>query len=420
MGFQHVHGALACDGVSLAALAAEHGTPLYVYSAETLRANIRRLRAAFDDLGALIAFSVKANSNLAVCRLALREGCGLDIVSGGELRRALAAEADPAKIIFAGVGKTRDEIAEALRAGIGMFNVESIGEIQTVDDIAHALGLRGRVALRVNPNVKADTHHYITTGTDENKFGIDFALIETAVAAVKAAKAVDLVGLHCHIGSQILDPEPYRRAAERVAELVERLRADGHAITHVNFGGGHGIAYRDDQTPLSPEKVADALRPTIRRLGITPVLEPGRSLVGPAGVLVTRVINVKHGVKKVFVIVDAAMNDLLRPSLYSAYHRIEPVAESARDNTRATVDIVGPVCESGDFLAKDRLLPLPVPGDLLAVRDAGAYGMVMASNYNTRPRPAEILVLDGTAHVVRRRETVEDLLAPEAIPPALR
>jgi diaminopimelate decarboxylase len=420
MGFEMSHGTLTCDGVSLTTLAERHGTPLCVYSAETLLGNLRRLRAAFEGLNALIAYSVKANSNLAILRLAVREGCGLDIVSVGELRRAQAVGAPPGSIIFAGVGKTEEEIAEALRAGIGMFNVESVGEVQMIDSAAKRLGQRAPIALRVNPNVKADTHRYITTGTDENKFGIDFALIDRAVEAVRTSQSLDLIGLHCHIGSQILDAAPYRRAAERVAEIVERLRAEGHRITHVNFGGGHGIAYEEGQEALDPAEVAEALRPTIQRLGVIPILEPGRSLAGPAGVLVTRVVNVKRGIKKTFVIVDAAMNDLIRPSLYSAHHRIEPVREAARTREAIEVDVVGPVCESGDFLAKGRRLPLPAPGDLLAVRDAGAYGMVMASNYNTRPRAAEVLVLDGKAHVVRRRETIEELLAADVVPDELR
>jgi diaminopimelate decarboxylase len=420
MAFERVSGNLACDDVSLAELAERHGTPLYVYSGDTLVANIRRLHEGFKDLNPLIAFSIKANSNLAVIRLAVREGCGLDIVSVGELQRALRVGVDPGRVIFAGVGKTDEEITEAIQAEIGMFNVESVGEIAMIDGAAKRLGKRARIALRVNPNVKADTHKYITTGTTENKFGIDFALIDSAIEAFRAAEAVDLIGLHCHIGSQILDAKPYRLAAERLGEVVDRLREQGLDITHINFGGGHGIAYEEGQTALDPAQVAEAIRPTVERLGIRPILEPGRSLAGPAGVFVTRVVNVKRGVAKTFVIVDGAMNDLLRPSLYSAHHRVTPVSDVARGNTRTEVDIVGPVCESGDFLAKDRLLPLPAAGDLLAILDAGAYGMVMASNYNSRPRAAEILLLDGEAHVIRRRETLEDLLGLESIPAPLQ
>jgi diaminopimelate decarboxylase len=420
MGFEMIAGALCCDGVSLEGLAREHGTPLYVYSAATLVANVRRLREAFREFDTLIAYSVKANSNVAVLRVALREGCGLDIVSGGELKRAQAAGADCAKIIFAGVGKTDAEIADGLRAGIGMFNVESTGEIAQIDAVAQGLGKRARIAIRVNPHVKADTHHYITTGTAENKFGIDFTLLNQTVAAVASAKMVDLIGIHCHIGSQILDADPYRLAAERVGEIVDNLRRDGHAITHLNIGGGHGIAYQAGQTALDPAKVAEAVAPTLRRLEAKVILEPGRSMIGPAGVLVARVTNIKRAVKKTFVITDVAMNDLLRPSLYQAYHGIDPVLESVRGNTCTEVDVVGPICESGDFLAKDRPLPMVAPGDLLAVRDAGAYGMVMASNYNTRPRGAEILVLDGAPHVVRKRETVEGLIAADQVPAALK
>jgi diaminopimelate decarboxylase len=420
MGFEQRRGALHCDGVNLATVAEEHGTPLYVYSADTLRANIRGLHEAFAKHDPWIAYSVKACSNLAICQLAVNEGCGLDIVSGGELARAQAIGADPTRIIFAGVGKTDSEIDAALRADIGMFNVESIPEVAQIDRVAGDVGRQASIALRVNPNVKAETHRYITTGTTENKFGIDFKLLGQAIEAVEAAKHVTLTALHCHIGSQILDAEPYRRAAERVAELVEEARGRGHEITHVNFGGGHGIAYQEDQTALAPERVAEALEPIIEQLGVTPILEPGRSLVGPAGALITRVINVKRGVQKTFVIVDGAMNDFLRPSLYSDYHRIAPVSEEACGREATEVDVVGPVCESGDFLAQGRSMPLPEPGELLALLDAGAYGFVMASNYNTRPRPCEVVVLDGSAYLVRRRESVADLLAFENVPGHLR
>lgn len=419
MPFEMIRGALACDGVSLEDLAREHGTPLYVYSAATLIENIRRLQSAFAGFDALAAYSVKANSNLAVLRLALREGCGLDIVSGGELLRARAAGAAMDRVIFAGVGKSEAEIAEGLRADIGMFNVESTAEVSQIDAVAQALGRRARIALRVNPHVEVETHRYITTGTAENKFGIDFTLLPQAVEAVDRSKMIDLAGLHCHIGSQILDAAPYRRAAERAGELIDELRRQGHAVTHLNLGGGHGIAYQAGQSALSPAQVADAVGPTLRRLRVKLILEPGRSLAGPAGVLLTRVMIIKRGVKKTFAIVDAAMNDLMRPCLYGAHHRIEPVREDVRGNTCTEMDIVGPVCESSDFLAKDRPMPMLSEGDLLAVRDAGAYGMVMASNYNTRARAAEILVLDGQAHVVRPRETVESLLAADRIPSAL-
>ncbi|NUP89242.1 MAG: diaminopimelate decarboxylase [Candidatus Sumerlaeia bacterium] len=419
MPFEMIRGALACDGVSLEDLAREHGTPLYVYSAATLIENIRRLQSAFAGFDALAAYSVKANSNLAVLRLALREGCGLDIVSGGELLRARAAGAAMDRVIFAGVGKSEAEIAEGLRAGIGMFNVESTAEVSQIDAVAQALGRRARIALRVNPHVEVETHRYITTGTAENKFGIDFTLLPQAVEAVDRSKMIDLAGLHCHIGSQILDAAPYRRAAERAGELIDELRRQGHTVTHLNLGGGHGIAYQAGQSALSPAQVADAVGPTLRRLRVKLILEPGRSLAGPAGVLLTRVMIIKRGVKKTFAIVDAAMNDLMRPCLYGAHHRIEPVREDVRGNTCTEMDIVGPVCESSDFLAKDRPMPMLSEGDLLAVRDAGAYGMVMASNYNTRARAAELLVLDGQAHVVRPRETVESLLAADRIPSAL-
>ena len=400
------------EGVALEALAKKYGTPLYIYSRARLVENFGRSRDAFAAVDPLIAYSAKANSNGAILRTLVGEGAGLDIVSGGELARGLRAGADPAKIIFAGVGKTPAEIEAALRARILAFNVESEPEAAAIAEVARKLRRRAPVCLRVNPDVDAATHHYITTGKKENKFGIPLAGIRRLVKRLAKLEHLEVVGLHAHIGSQILKPEPYAEALGRLAELIGLLRRDGHAIRILNLGGGFGIDYTGDDTPLDPAALAARLTPAIQALGVRVVLEPGRSIVGPAGSLLVRVIYVKEGAGRSFAIVDGAMNDLLRPSLYSAFHRIEPVGGARRGKPRL-YDVVGPICESGDFLGKDRTFPPLAPGDLLLVRDAGAYGMAMASNYNSRPRAAEVMI-DGRKHtLVRRRETVDDLVAGE-------
>ncbi|MCL5270142.1 MAG: diaminopimelate decarboxylase [bacterium] len=405
---------LRVEQVKLSLLAKRYGTPLYVYSYARLIENYRRIRDAFAAVNPLIAFSMKCNSNAAILRALINEGTGLDIVSGGELARGLATGADPAKIIFAGVGKTREEIVAALRAGIRAFNVESEPEADAIGAVAARLRRPAPIAIRVNPDVDAATHHYITTGRKENKFGIPFDKVRRLFRKLARTRGLRLVGLHCHIGSQILKPDGYIKALGRMAELLARLRADGHAIDLLNLGGGFGIAYEEGQEPMDMKALAAALVPELRKLGVRVIFEPGRSIAGPAGFLLTRVEYVKEGAVKNFAIVDGAMNDLIRPSLYSAFHRILPV-EARRGRVR-TYDVVGPICESGDFLGKDRQLPLLRAGDLLVVCDAGAYGMAMASNYNSRPRAAEVLVRGGRHHLIRRREKVEDLVAPEAIP----
>jgi diaminopimelate decarboxylase len=369
--------------------------------------------APFRDVRHLVCFSVKANSNLAVLNLFLDKGAGLDVVSGGELYRALKAGADPKKVVFSGVGKGVREMKEALAAGILLFNVESEQELFALDRIAGGLGLRAPVALRVNPDIDPGTHPYISTGLKKNKFGIR---IEEAMRTYRLARSldhVDPVGVHCHIGSQITESSPFVDSLRRVKELVGRLRQEAFSIEYLDLGGGLGITYRDE-TPPHPRDYAEALLREAGDLDCTLILEPGRVLVGNAGVLVSRVQYVKSGSEKTFVIQDAGMNDCIRPSLYGAYQAVLPVVE--REGADIPVDVVGPICESGDFLAKDRLLPPLAPGDLLALMSAGAYGFTMASNYNSRPRAAEVLVRGDRYRVVRKRETYEDLIRGESVP----
>jgi len=416
--FTYQAGELCAEDVPLEKIAAEVGTPCYVYSSATLRRHYHVFDEAFAAAPHLVCYSVKANSNLAVLRLFAREGCGFDIVSGGELFRARRAGADPRTIVFSGIGKTRDEMAYALREGILAFNVESAAELDLLDEVAAAVGRKAPVSLRVNPDVDPKTHPYISTGMKKSKFGID---IRSAVEQYERARSLphlEVVGVDCHIGSQLTDVAPFRDALARVRGLILDLRARRIDVRYIDFGGGLGIIYENEEPP-SPKDYAEALlRDGIEKLGVKLLLEPGRVLVGNAGILLTRVLFLKDTETKKFVIVDGAMNDLIRPSLYGAFQRIDPVRQSTRDST--VVDVVGPVCESGDFLAKDRELPAVRPGELLAVRSAGAYGFVMASNYNTRPRAAEVLVDGSVYHVVRARETLEDLVRGETIPDNLR
>ena len=416
--FQYQGDELFAEDVPLAKIAAAVGTPCYVYSLATLRRHYRVFDEAFAAVPHVVCYSVKANSNLAVLRAFAREGSGFDIVSGGELHRALAAGGDPRKIVFSGIGKTRDEMAYALRAGILAFNVESSAELDLLDTVAGELGKKAPVAMRVNPDVDPKTHPYISTGMKKSKFGVDTTRALEAYERTRSLRNVEVVGVDCHIGSQLTDLSPFRDALSRVRGLLLELRARGFAIRYLDFGGGLGITY-DDETPPAPKEYADAiLGDGIEKLGVTLLLEPGRVLVGNAGVLLTRVLFKKETDAKKFVVVDGAMNDLIRPSLYGSYQKIEPVVRSRR--AAYVVDVVGPVCESGDFLAKDREMTDVEPGELLAVRSAGAYGFVMASNYNTRPRGAEVLVDGAEFHVVRARETLDDLVRGESIPESLR
>jgi len=404
---------LCVEDVSVSQIAEQVGTPTYIYSLAHLQGSFRAFDEAFAQVSHLVCFSVKANSNLAVLRAFAREGSGFDIVSGGELFRALKAGADPKKIVFSGVGKTREEMAYAIRAGILMFNVESEQELGALNDVAGELAEHAPVSLRINPDVDPQTHPYISTGMKKSKFGI---AIEPAFEAYRRAIAlpnVEVVGVDCHIGSQLTSTLPFSDAVARVRTFLGRLNGEGAEIRYVDLGGGLGIRY-DDEEPPNPRDYARALIEGLRDLDLTLVLEPGRFLAGNAGLLVTRVLYLKHAETKNFVIVDGAMNDLIRPSLYDAFQGIQPVVR--REAEPMVADIVGPICESGDFFARDRRIETPMQGDLLAVMSVGAYGFTMASNYNTRPRAAEVLV-DGTSfYVIREREKLEDLVAHEKIP----
>ena len=412
--FQYRQGELHCENVAIERIAKEVGTPCYVYSHHTLIQHYRAFDGAFHSVPHIVAFAMKANSNLAILRLMAREGSGADIVSGGELYRALKAGISPARIVFAGVGKTREEIRYALETDILMFNVESSAELRTIDEVAAEMGRRARVALRINPDIDPKTHPYISTGLKRSKFGIS---ADRAVDEFKLASSlphIEVVGVHKHIGSQLIDVAPFVEALKKILLLVEVLKSHGTNIRYINIGGGLGITYSDERPPR-PQDLAEAISPLVQDLKCVLIMEPGRVIVGNAGVLVTRVLYMKQAEAKRFVIVDAAMNDLIRPSLYGAYHEIRPVREVPGTKT-ITADVVGPVCESGDFLAKEREMPEARPGDLLAVMSAGAYGFTMASNYNSRPRVPEILVKDGQIHVIRAREEYADLVRGEVIP----
>jgi diaminopimelate decarboxylase len=417
--FEYRQGELYCEQVPVSRIAKEVGTPCYVYSYATLIRHFRAYDSAFKKIPHVIAFAMKSNSNLAILSLMAKEGSGVDIVSGGELFRALKAGVPASKIVFAGVGKTADEIREALKADILMFNIESSAELQAIQEVAVSLGKKARIALRINPDVDPKTHPYISTGMKKSKFGIaaDRALQEYKMAA--SLSHIDVVGVHAHIGSQLTEVTPFVDSLKKVVGLIGTLKAQGINIRYLNIGGGLGITYSEEKPPL-PQDLSDAISPIITDLGLTLVMEPGRVIVGNAGILVTKALYLKEGEAKSFVIVDAAMNDLIRPSLYGAYHEIKPVNEEAGHRAKQQVDIVGPVCESGDFLAKDRLLAAVKPGELMAVMSAGAYGFVMASNYNSRPRVPEVLVKGGEIHVIRERETFDDLVKGETIPAFLK
>ena len=415
--FTYRDGVLHAEDANLAQLAGCLGTPTYVYSRRAILGGLQRYQQALAGRNALVCYAMKANSNLGVLQLLARAGSGFDIVSGGELARALAAGGAPERIVFSGVGKTAGEMREALAAGIGCFNVESAAELDALDGIARSMGMRAPVSLRINPDVDPGTHPYISTGLRSNKFGVAAGEAEALYGRAAKLAGVEIVGIDCHIGSQITAIEPYIEAAERLFDLVDRLATKGVRIRHVDFGGGLGIGYRaGEAVPEIEDWVARLLACADRRGHGDKklIFEPGRSIVGGAGVLLTRVQYLKEGAEKSFAIVDAAMNDLLRPALYDAWMDI--VAVQVREGAARAYDIVGPVCESADWLGKDRRLHLQA-GDLLAVRCAGAYGMSMASNYNTRARAAEVIVDGARAFVVRERETVEELLAGESMLP---
>jgi len=414
MAFAYRDGMLHAEQVPLGEIARRFGTPCYVYSRAAIEGAYREFSDALRGRDALVCYSVKANSNLALLALLARLGAGFDIVSGGELARVIAAGGDPRKTLFSGVGKREDEIELALKSGIGCLNVESEAELARVAALARRVGKRAPIALRVNPDVDARTHPYISTGLRENKFGVPHADAERLYARAAAMADLELVGIGCHVGSLLADPAPFVAAVERLAALVDRLETAGIRLRHIDVGGGIGIRYRDE----AQQPIAAFVAGTLAALGKRTqkvVFDPGRSLVGNAGLLLARVEHVKPGAARNFVVVDAAMNDLIRPALYGAWHEVRPVREAESGDGGAVYDVVGPVCESGDFLAKDRRLA-PREGDLLALMSAGAYGMVMSSNYNSRPRPAEVLVSGGQAHLVRSRETIEQLFALERIP----
>jgi diaminopimelate decarboxylase len=412
VSYSYRNRVLFAEEVPLDDIARRFGTPCYVYSRAAVESAYDEFARTLQGHDARVCYSVKANSSLALLALLARRGAGFDIVSAGELARVLAAGGDPAKILFSGVGKATDEIRLALESGVGCLNLESETELARVDRVARSLGRRAPVAFRVNPDIDAKTHPYISTGLRENKFGVAHGDAERLYRHAATLAGIELVGIGCHIGSQLTGSAPFAEAARRIAELASRLQAAGIVLRHIDVGGGIGIRYKDE----APEPVGRFLEAALRALAgrkETVIVDPGRSIVGNAGVLLTRVEYVKPGEPRSFLVVDAAMNDLVRPALYGAWHEVRPVRESSAEGT--VYDVVGPVCESADFLAKGRRLTA-AEGDLLAVMSAGAYGMCMSSNYNSRPRAAEVLVDGATVHLVRRRESVQDLFAHESIP----
>ena len=411
--FSYRDNVLFAEGVALPAIAERFGTPTYVYSRAHIEAQYRAYADALAGLPHLVCFAVKANSNLGVLNLLARLGAGFDIVSRGELERVLAAGGEPGKIVFSGVGKSREDMRRALEVGVHCFNVESAEELERLQEVAASLGKRAPISLRVNPDVDAGTHPYISTGLKENKFGIDIAKAEAVYARAAELPNLEIIGVDCHIGSQLTSLSPFLDALDRLLVLIDRLAERGIRIRHLDLGGGLGVQYRDEQPPLAGEYIA-AVRERLAGRDLELVFEPGRSIVANAGVLLTRVELLKRTDHKNFAIIDAAMNDLIRPALYQAWMEIVPVEQ--RDAEARPYDIVGPICETGDFLGKDRELAL-AEGDLLAVRSAGAYGFVMSSNYNTRGRAAEVLVDGEQVHEVRRRETLTELFAGESLLP---
>jgi diaminopimelate decarboxylase len=414
--FQYKDGELCAEAVRLNALAAEVGTPFYCYSAATLERHYKVFAAALPP-DSLIAFSVKANGNLAVLKTLARLGAGADVVSGGELAKALAAGIPPERIVFSGVGKTRAEMHQALSAGIHQFNVESEPELLALDEVARELNMRAPITLRINPDVDAKTHAKITTGTAETKFGIPFAQARQSYARAAALKNIEIVGIDVHIGSQLTDLEPFERAFSKIAELAKALRADGHSITRLDLGGGLGVPYQmDNMPPPDPAAYGAMVARVTAGLGCRLSFEPGRLIAANAGVLVSRVLYVKQGDAKTFLIIDAGMNDLVRPALYESHHDIVAVKEPRPGSPRAVYDVVGPVCETSDLFAANRALPPLAPGDLVAILSAGAYGAVMASSYNARPPAPEVLVRGTEWAIVRPRQTDEALIALDRLP----
>ncbi|MDH5326207.1 MAG: diaminopimelate decarboxylase [Gammaproteobacteria bacterium] len=411
--FQYKNGVLHAEDVDLNEIARQVGTPCYVYSRATLERHWHAFDDVFKGVDHLLCYAVKANSTLALLNLFARKGSGFDIVSGGELHRVVKAGGDPSKVVFSGVGKSADEMRQALEAGIHCFNVESIPELELLNQVAGGMSKKAPVSLRINPDVDAKTHPYISTGLKENKFGIEFGEAMNAYAQAAKMPHVNVVGVDCHIGSQLSAIAPFVDALKRLLALIDELNQAGIQLQHVDVGGGLGITYKDE-IPPQPAEYAQAIRGELQGRGLNIVLEPGRAIVGNAGVLLTQTHYLKMGKHKNFAIVDAAMNDLLRPSLYGAWQDIVPV--NPRKGEGSEYDVVGPICETGDFLGKNRQLNLQA-GDLLAVRSAGAYGFTMSSNYNTRPRAAEVMVDGASTHIIRERENLDDLLRGEHLLP---
>ena len=411
--FEYENKELYCEEIPVRQIADKVGTPFYLYSYNTLVRHFTVFNDAFQSIPHLVCYSAKANSNLAILRLFINLGGGIDVVSGGELYRALKAGADPKKIVFSGVGKREDEIEYALRSSILLFNVESFPELEAIDQVARRIGKKAPIAIRVNPDIDPKTHPYISTGLKKNKFGIDINRALMAYRLASRLANLEIAGIDCHIGSQLLEVNPIIEALRKLKGLVEELRNEGIRIRHLDLGGGLGITYGDEEPP-HPVEYASNILDEIRGFDCTLILEPGRVIVGNAGVLVAKVLYNKENEARRFVIVDAGMNDLVRPSYYGAFHQILPVKEDVREEIVA--DVVGPICESSDFLAKDRKIPKLEPGELMAVMSAGAYGFSMSTNYNSRPRVAEVLVRDNQMFVIRERENYEDLIRREKIP----
>jgi len=413
--FKYKNNRLCCEKVKVGELAEKFGTPLYVYSYHTLIDHFLKLQKAFQSVNPLICYSVKANSNLAILKVLVNHGAGLDIVSGGELYRALKVGCPAERIVYASVGKTDKEIEEAIRRRILFFNVESVSELENINRISGKLNRVVRVAIRINPDVEPKTHKYITTGKLTNKFGIDFKSAAQILLVRNALANIKISGLHIHIGSQITDSEPYIAAITKTINFIDKLKKDGVILDYLNIGGGLGITY-NNETPQTANAFAVKIMPLLKRLGLKIIMEPGRFIVGNSGILVTKILYIKSTPKKKFVIVDAGMNDLIRPALYDAYHDILPVESPRNHGVLQKVDVVGPICESGDFFAKERKFESVKEGQYLAIMSAGAYGFSMSSNYNSRRRAEEVMVSKDRVFVIRKRENFEDLTAKEVMP----
>lgn len=416
--FQYKGGEYYVEDVPIKEIADAVGTPCYVYSNSALEGDFDVFRDAFSDINPLICFSVKANSNLAILRTYANLKIGFDVVSGGELFRVLRAGGEPSKVVFSGVGKTEEEMKSAIEAGILFFNVESVEELHLLNNVAKGIGKKARIALRVNPDIDPKTHPYISTGLQKSKFGIEIGKAVDVYKEAARMEGIEVVGIDAHIGSQIFQLEPFVESLKKLIELGDTLGEEGINIQYVDIGGGLGISYKEGEMPPHPKEYADVIKREISGIPYRLVLEPGRALIGNAGILLTKVLYVKRGASKKFVVVDAAMNDLIRPAFYDSYHEIVTADESLGDEE--TVDVVGPVCESGDFFAKDRGLPKVKRGDLIAILSAGAYGFTMSSNYNTRPRVPEVMVRGEEFFIVRERERYEDLVRGEVIPDFLK